>query len=93
MRDKGLPVDALDAHGAIYLTAHFDLIGKHPKVNSSEELRALLLHEAGVAIVPFSAFGYPGETGWVRFSVGAVNSDDIANALARIETMLKRFSD
>lgn len=93
MRDKGLPVDALDAHGAIYLTAHFDLIGKHPKVNSSEELRALLLHEAGVAIVPFSAFGYPGETGWIRFSVGAVNSDDIADALTRIEALLTRLSN
>jgi aspartate aminotransferase len=93
MRDKGLPVDALDAHSTIYLTAHFDLIGKHPKVNSSEDLRALLLHEAGVAIVPFSAFGYPGETGWIRFSVGAVNSSDIADALIRIEALLTRLSN
>jgi hypothetical protein len=38
--------------------------------------------------VPFTAFGYRENTGWVRFSVGAVTDADVALALQRIEALL-----
>jgi aspartate aminotransferase len=91
MRDAGLPVDALDVQGAIYLTARFDLIGKTVRgreIATADDLRSLLLEEAYLAVVPFSAFGYPGETGWVRMSVGAVTMEDVRAGLDRLRTLL-----
>jgi len=85
MRVEGLPVDALSPQGAIYLTAKIDLPGR-----GEEETRKLLLHDAGIAVVPFSAFGYPEGSGWMRFSVGAVGLDDIDGALLRLRQLVER---
>ena len=94
MRDDGLPVDALDAQGAIYLSARFDLVGGTGPggvpLKTDDDVRRLLLEEANVAVVPFTAFGYPPGSGWVRFSVGAVNPEDIDGALARLRGLLER---
>lgn len=95
MKAEGMPVDALPAEGAIYLTVQFDLLGKSldgRTIDSDEHIRSLLLHEAGVAIVPFTAFGLPDDTGWVRFSVGAVTDADIDGALTRIRGLLVRVT-
>ena len=92
MRDEGLPTDAFEPQGAIYLSAHFDLIGRTVRgreIRNDEDLRSLILEEAGTAIVPFSAFGYPDGSGWVRFSVGACAGPAITGALQRIHTLLK----
>ena len=91
MRGEGMPVDSFAPQGAIYLSARFDLIGRTVRgrrIENDEDLRSLLLEEAGVAIVPFSAFGYPDGSGWVRFSVGAAGSTAIEGALTRIRTLL-----
>jgi aspartate aminotransferase len=53
---------------------------------TAEEGRAWLLRAAGLAIVPFQAFGVTRDTGWFRLSVGAVS-------LAQIERMLGRLRD
>ena len=96
MRDDGLQVDALDAQGAIYLSARFELIGRTTPsgevLRTDEDIRSFLLHDAGVAIVPFTAFGYPEKTGWVRFSVGSVTMDNVASALASIRQSVARLS-
>src|SRR3989442_240695 len=47
MRSEGLPVRAIAPQGAIYLSAQFQLAGR-----SNEEIRKLLLDEAGFAAVP-----------------------------------------
>lgn len=95
MREEGLPVDALEAQGAIYLTARFDLLGrKLPDgrvLETDDDVRRLLLEEARVAVVPFTAFGLPHDTGWVRLSVGAVDDDGIDGALDRIRALLQRI--
>jgi aspartate aminotransferase len=91
MKADGLPVDGLDPQGAIYLSARFDLHGQTIKgrtIDSDEALRILLVEEAGVAVVPFTAFGYPENSGWVRFSVGAVTEDDVHAAVQRIRDLL-----
>jgi len=80
---EGLPVDALVPQGAIYLTARVQVDGL-----SEEEVRRALLHEAGVAVVPFSAFGFPSGSGWMRFSVGAVSLADIDGAIERLRAFL-----
>jgi aspartate aminotransferase len=92
-KEQGLPVDCLDAQGAIYLSVRFDLDGMtHPtrgSIEGDEAVRQLLLEEAGIALVPFTAFGYPSGTGWTRFSVGAVTERDIEDALGRLGEVLR----
>ena len=45
--------------------------GRRPE--SNDDVRRLLLEEAGFAVVPFQAFGVEGEDGWCRLSVGAAS--------------------
>jgi aspartate aminotransferase len=68
------------------------LIGRSVRgraIKTNEDVRRLLLHEAGFAVVPFQAFGLPGETGWARLSVGAVSMDEIRSGLARVRKLLE----
>ncbi|MBA3670839.1 MAG: aminotransferase class I/II-fold pyridoxal phosphate-dependent enzyme [Gemmatimonadaceae bacterium] len=90
MRDDGLPVEAIAPEGAIYLTVRFALAGRTTRDGSAlrhdEDVRQYLLREAGMAIVPFQAFGVDGDSGWFRLSVGAVS-------LAQVTAMLPRVRD
>lgn len=91
MKADGLPADSLDPQGAIYLSARFDLHGKTIRgrtIETDEDLRILLVEEAGVAVVPFTAFGYPEGSGWVRFSVGAVSEEAVESAVTRLRALL-----
>jgi aspartate aminotransferase len=92
MRDEGLPVDALAPEGAIYLSARFDLAGRNVRdgtaLETDEDVRAYLLRAAGVAIVPFQAFGVSEDTGWFRLSVGAVSPEAIARMLPRLRAAI-----
>jgi len=91
MKRDGLPADAIEPQGAIYLSAHFPLIGRRWKgetIRTNEQIRKILLEEAGFAVVPFQAFGLKEETGWFRLSVGAVSPDEIARVLPRLAAVL-----
>jgi len=95
LRAAGHPVDSLDAQGAIYLSAKFDLHGrKHgdKTLETDEDIRSWLLHEAGVAVVPFTAFGYPEGSGYMRMSVGAATTAEMQDAMARIGRALEALS-
>lgn len=92
MREEGLPVDCVHPQGAIYLSLRLDLIGKvvdGARVDSNEAIRKLLLERAGLAVVPFQAFGLQEESGWFRLSVGAVSMDEIAAMFPRLRTLLQ----
>jgi len=91
MAEAGLPVRALPPRGALYLSVRFDLMGRvvDGAPLDDERLGTWLLERAGVAVVPFTAFGYPPGSGFVRLSVGAVSLDDIDRALERIEGLLR----
>jgi aspartate aminotransferase len=91
MKRDGYPVDAIAPQGAIYLSARFDLLGKSIKgrtITTNEEIRRLLLEAAGLAIVPFQAFGLKADSGWFRLSVGAVSMADIHGAFPRLRALL-----
>lgn len=95
MRGDGLPVDAIAPQGAIYLSAHVDLLGRSHRgvrLRTAEEVRRLLLDEAGIAVVPFRAFGLKEETGWFRISVGAVSEEDIEAAIPRLRALVERVA-
>jgi aspartate aminotransferase len=96
MRAAGLPVDTIAPAGAIYLSARFDLAGRRTRdgalLTDDESVRRWLLSEAGIAIVPFQAFGVPRDTGWYRLSVGAVSMEQIGRALPRLEAAIRGLS-
>ncbi len=85
LADKGFPVRHLPPAGALYLSAHFDLI---ERFENNRGIRKYLLEQAGFAIVPFHAFGTRPDNGWFRLSVGAVGVDEIAPAIDRVEQAL-----
>ena len=92
MRNDGLPVEVIAPEGAIYLSVRFAIGGRTPstgtRLDDDEAVRAYLLRAAGLAVVPFRAFGVPGDSGWFRLSVGAVSLPQIADMLPRLRTAL-----
>lgn len=92
MREDGLPVEVIAPEGAIYLSARFALRGRTvadgTRLADDEATRAYLLRAAGLAIVPFRAFGVTSDSGWFRLSVGAVSLPQIAAMLPRLRTAL-----
>jgi aspartate aminotransferase len=91
MKRDGFPVEAIAPQGAIYLSARFDLFGRTVRgraIATNDDIRRLLLEAAGLAIVPFQAFGLKGDTGWFRLSVGAVSMADIAAVFPRLRELM-----
>jgi aspartate aminotransferase len=92
MAARGLPVRVLPPRAGIYLSVCFDLLGARTPdgaaLDTAEAVRRHLLEAAGMAVVPFSAFGATDETGWFRLSVGAVTMEEIAALLPRLEAAL-----
>lgn len=86
MRREGLPVNAIEPQGAIYLSVQFNLIDRF---GTNEAIRKFLLEKAGFAVVPFQAFGKKEEDGWFRLSAGAVSLKDIEEGLARVREALR----
>jgi aspartate aminotransferase len=58
------------------------------RLETNEQIRKLLLDEAGLAVVPFQAFGLPDESGWFRLSVGAISLDEIEQLFPRLRRLL-----
>lgn len=90
LQAAGHPVEAIEPMGAIYLSARFNLVGRTTadgtRLQTMEDVRRWLLSEAGLAVVPFSAFGdASAASGWCRLSVGAVSIEDIEFSLARLQ--------
>ena len=88
MKAEGLPVVAIEPEGAIYLSVRFDLEGRGG-LNTEDAVRQHLLEKAGVAVVPFSAFGDSQNRNWWRFSVGAVSVAQIEACLPRLREALR----
>ncbi len=91
MAAAGLPVEAVPPQGAIYLSVRFDLQGKTLRGETfadNEAIRRYLLEQAGCAVVPFQAFGYDENTGWMRLSVGAVSLEQIDAMMPRVQAAL-----
>ena len=92
MAARGLPVRSIAPQGAIYLSVNFPIHGRSCEGNvlqSDEDIRFFLLDKAGFGVVPFGAFGVPGDLGWMRLSIGAVSVAEIESGLARISDALE----
>jgi aspartate aminotransferase len=90
MKAEGLPVNYIPPEGGIYLSTQFNLF-ELLDVKTNEEIRKWLLDEAGVAVVPFQAFGLEEDTGWFRISIGAVSVQEIVEAMNRLEEAINQI--
>ena len=81
LRAQGLPVESVRPQGAIYVSARFALHGMQTPsgetLRTDDDVRGYLLNAAGLAVVPFGAFGAPGDNGWFRLSIGVVSVEQI----------------
>jgi len=94
LKAKGHPVEAIEPQGAIYLSVRFNILNRKTaggtRLETAEHIRRFLLEEAGMAVVPFSAFGMPQEPTWFRASVGAVNTGTIEALMPRLEKAIQQ---
>ena len=95
MRSERCAVEVIAPQGAIYLSARFSVRGRTAPsgmlLETDEDVRNYLLNEAGVAIVPFQAFGVQADSGWYRLSVGAVSPEAIERMLPRLRAALEKL--
>ena len=93
MHAVGLPVTSLPPVGTIYGSVRLELDGRLTRdgrvLRGSEDVRRYLLQEAGVAAIPFQAFGVPDDDGWFRFSIGAVSVSALESGLARMRAAIE----
>lgn len=88
---EGHAVESVKPEGTLYLSARFDLFGRTlggVTIRTNDDLRKVLLNGAGLAVVPFQAFGLPEESGWVRISVGAVSMASVQQGMQRLRALL-----
>lgn len=92
LKQDGFPVESIRPQGAMYLSLRLDLVGRSvagERMTDNEAIRQLLLDRAGLAVVPFQAFGLQANSGWFRLSVGAVSMDEIVEAFPRLRKLLE----
>lgn len=95
LKSEGFSVDAIEPMGAIYLSAKLDLAGKTTPdgktLETSQDITFYVLHEAKLAVVPFSAFGTGKDLNWFRLSVGGASLGAIKEALGRLREALQKL--
>ena len=95
MKSRGFEVDSIEPMGAMYLTISLDYIGKikpdGKQVEDSSDLVFYLINEAGVALVPFSAFGNSRNMPWFRASVGGLSLQEVKELFPRLEAALLKL--
>ncbi len=95
LKAAGLPVDAVAPTGAIYLTVKLDILGRTAPdgqvLTTTKEATSYLIAAAGLAVVPFSAFGSAASEPWFRLSVGGASQTSIGAALPRLRAALEQL--
>jgi aspartate aminotransferase len=95
LKAAGHPVEAIAPAGAIYLSLRMGIAGRTAPggrlLATDEDIRQYLLSDAGIALVPFQAFGLREDTGWFRASVGAVSTSDCRSIGPRLKAALQKL--
>lgn len=96
LKSEGFRVNAIAPMAAIYLTVQFDLKGLKTadgkELSTTEEVTSYLLSEAGLAVVPFYAFGAARTSSWYRLSVGTASVADVNEAIESLRKALSKLS-
>jgi aspartate aminotransferase len=96
LKNEGFDVDAVAPEAAIYLTIKINLVGKKlpdgTTINNQSEVTSYILQHAGLAVVPFYAFGANSNSPWYRLSVGTCKKEEIDEMLGKLRKALKELS-
>jgi aspartate aminotransferase len=96
LKKEGFSVDVLAPEAAIYLTIKIDLTGKKTMegglLKEQGDVTSYLLNEAGLAVVPFSAFGASKASPWYRLSVGTCKLEDIPEMFRKLRAAMEKLS-
>jgi aspartate aminotransferase len=96
LKDQGFSVDAVAPEAAIYLTIKIDLAGKKLKdgttLSTQADVTSYILQAAGLAVVPFYAFGASNDSSWYRLSVGTCKKEEIDIMLTRLKDALSNLA-
>jgi aspartate aminotransferase len=96
LKQEGFAVDAIAPEAAIYLTIKIDLAGKTTKngkqLTNQSDVTAYILNAAGLAVVPFYAFGADRSSAWYRLSVGTCKKDEINEMIGKLRQALQGIS-
>jgi aspartate aminotransferase len=96
LKKEGFQVDAISPEAAIYLTIKIDLVGKKTtdgKVLANQsDVTAYVLNTAGIAVVPFYAFGADKNSTWYRLSVGTCKKEEIEEMIGKLREALQKLS-
>jgi aspartate aminotransferase len=95
LKKDGFQLDSIPPQAAMYLTVKFDLAGKTTAdgklLESTPDVTKYLLDEAGLAIVPFYAFGASKKSTWYRLSVGTSVYEEIDELFVRLKAALSKL--
>jgi aspartate aminotransferase len=61
-------------------------------INNQSEVTSYILQHAGLAVVPFYAFGANSNSPWYRLSVGTCKKEEIDEMLGKLRKALKELS-
>ncbi|MBL7724473.1 MAG: aminotransferase class I/II-fold pyridoxal phosphate-dependent enzyme [Chitinophagaceae bacterium] len=96
LKTEGYSVDAIAPEAAIYLTIKIDLVGKKTaegrSLENQSDVTAYVLNAAGLAVVPFYAFGADRSSSWYRLSVGTCKKDEIEEMIGKLREALLKLS-
>jgi aspartate aminotransferase len=96
LKKAGFNIDAIAPEAAIYLTIKIDLAGKTTSdgtlLKNQNDVTTYILNEAGLAVVPFYAFGSNRNSPWYRLSVGTCKKEEIDEMLGKLRDALRKVS-
>jgi aspartate aminotransferase len=95
LKREGYKVDAIAPQGAIYLTVQFNFTGKKTAdgkmLEKQSDVTAYLLEEAGLAVVPFYAFGASASSSWYRLSVGTCKEEETVMVIKQLRAAMNKL--
>ncbi len=95
LKSEGHAVDAIEPEAAIYLTIKIDLTGKTTSdgkiLGDQGAVTAYILNAAGLAVVPFYAFGADRSSAWYRLSIGTCKKEEIDEMIGKLRDALKQL--
>jgi aspartate aminotransferase len=96
LKTEGFQVDCIAPQAAIYLTIKIDLVAKKTAAGkllvSQADVTSYILDQAGLAVVPFSAFGANKNSPWYRLSVGTCHLKDIPEMIGNLKQAMQTLS-
>ena len=95
LKNEGLPVDCIAPEAAIYLTIKIDSVGRKAPdgklLENQGDVTAYVLNNAGLAVVPFYAFGSSRSNPWYRLSVGTCKKEEINEMIDKLREALRKL--